>query len=171
MVRAGRASNAVPPSGAETLASLIICLAVTGMRIGEALRLDCCDIDWDQAVIKVRDTKFGRGRDVAVAASAAEALAAYRRHRDRRQPATYGCSCHSPAAGHLQRLRPRFRQAVPPRAREPTGRAGPGCTISGMLSRSGRCLAGTGPGWASSSCCRGCPPLWGTASRASPTAI
>ena len=87
VVRAARAST---PSAfrAETLASLIVLLAVTGMRVGEALRLDCCDLDWDQAVIKVRDTKFGKGRDVAVSASTAEALAAYRRRRDSRQPAT-----------------------------------------------------------------------------------
>jgi integrase len=87
VVRAARAST---PSAfrAETLASLTVLLAVTGMRVGEALRLDCCDLDWDQAVIKVRDTKFGKGRDVAVAASTIEALAAYRHRRDRRQPAT-----------------------------------------------------------------------------------
>jgi len=87
VVRAARASTPFP-FRAETLASLIVLLAVTGMRVGEALRLDCCDLDWDQAVIKVRDTKFGKGRDVAVAASTAEALAAYRRDRDRRRPAT-----------------------------------------------------------------------------------
>ena len=63
-------------------------LAVTGMRVGETLRLDCGDLDWDQAVIKVRDTKFGKGRDVAVSASTAEALAAYRRRRDSRKPPT-----------------------------------------------------------------------------------
>ena len=87
VVRAARAST---PSAfrAETLASLIVLLAVTGMRVGEALRLDCGDLDWDQAVIKVRDTKFSKGRDVPVSASTAEALAAYRRRRDRRQPAT-----------------------------------------------------------------------------------
>jgi integrase/recombinase XerD len=85
-----RAARALTPSAfrAETLASLIVLLAVTGMRVGEALRLDCGDLDWDQAVIKVRDTKFGKGRDVAVAASTIEALAAYRHRRDRRQPAT-----------------------------------------------------------------------------------
>ena len=85
-----RAARALTPSAfrAETLASLIVLLAVTGMRVGEALRLDCCDLDWDQAVIKVRDTKFGKGRDVAVSASTAEALAAYRRRRDSRQPPT-----------------------------------------------------------------------------------
>ena len=87
VVRAARASTPFP-FRAETLASLIVLLAVTGMRVGEALRLDCGDLDWDQAVIKVRDTKFGKGRDVAVAASTIEALAAYRRDRDRRRPAT-----------------------------------------------------------------------------------
>ncbi|MBV8348117.1 MAG: tyrosine-type recombinase/integrase [Mycolicibacterium sp.] len=87
VVRAARASTPFP-FRAETLASLIVLLAVTGMRVGEALRLDCCDLNWDQAVIRVRDTKFGKGRDVAVAASTIEALAAYRHRRDGRRPAT-----------------------------------------------------------------------------------
>lgn len=85
-----RAAQASTPCAfrAETLASLIVLLAVTGMRVGEALRLDCCDIDGDQAVIEVRDTKFGKGRDVVVSASTVEALAAYRSRRDSRRPAT-----------------------------------------------------------------------------------
>ena len=81
MVRAARASTPFP-FRAETLASLIVLLAVTGLRVGEALRLDCGDLDWDQAIIKVRDTKFFKGRDVAVAAPTIEALAAYRHRRD-----------------------------------------------------------------------------------------
>ena len=86
VVRAARAST---PSTfrADTLASLIVLLAVTGLRVGEALRLDCCDIDWDQAVIRVRDTKFGKGRDVVVSASTVDALAAYKACRDSRRPA------------------------------------------------------------------------------------
>jgi integrase/recombinase XerD len=87
VVRAARASTPFA-FRAETLASLIVLLAVTGMRVGEALRLDCCDVDWDQAVIKVRDTKFGKGRDVVVSASTIDALAAYRSRRDSRTPAT-----------------------------------------------------------------------------------
>ncbi|MGH9041985.1 MAG: tyrosine-type recombinase/integrase [Acidimicrobiia bacterium] len=87
VVRAARAST---PSAfrAETLASLIVLLAVTGMRVGEALRLDCCDLGGDQAVIKVRDTKFGKGRDVVVSVSTVDALTAYRCRRDSRRPAT-----------------------------------------------------------------------------------
>lgn len=87
VVRAARASTPFT-FRAETLASLIVLLAVTGIRVGEALRLDCCDVDGDQAVIKVRDTKFGKGRDVLVSASTVDALAAYRCRRDRRRPAT-----------------------------------------------------------------------------------
>jgi integrase/recombinase XerD len=87
VVRAARASTPFA-FRAETLASLIVLLAVTGMRVGEALRLDCCDVDWGQAVIKVRDTKFGKGRDVVVSASTTGALAAYRTRRDSRRPAT-----------------------------------------------------------------------------------
>lgn len=87
VVRAARASTPFA-FRAETLASLIVLLAVTGMRVGEALGLDCDDIDGDHAVIKVRDTKFGKGRDVAVSDSTLDALAAYRRSRDRTRPAT-----------------------------------------------------------------------------------
>lgn len=73
---------------AKTLANLIVLLAVTGMRVGEALRLDCDDIDASQAVIKVRNTKFGKSRDVAVSDSTIDALAVYRRARDTTRPAT-----------------------------------------------------------------------------------
>ncbi|HEX9519795.1 MAG TPA: tyrosine-type recombinase/integrase [Streptosporangiaceae bacterium] len=87
LVHAARASTPFT-FRAETLTALIVLPAVTGLRVGEALRLDCCDVDWSQAVIKVRDTKFGKGRDVVVSASAVDALAAYRCRRDRRRPAT-----------------------------------------------------------------------------------
>jgi integrase/recombinase XerD len=87
IVRAARASTPFA-FRAETLATLIVLLTVTGMRVGEALRLDCRDLDWDQAVIRVRDTKFGKGRDVAVSASTVQALAAYKSDRDSRRPAT-----------------------------------------------------------------------------------
>lgn len=87
VVRAARASTPFA-FRAETLASLSVLLAVIGMRVGEALRLDCDDIDWDQAVVKVRDTKFGKGRNVAVSDSTLDALAVYRRSRDRTRPAT-----------------------------------------------------------------------------------
>jgi integrase len=72
---------------ADTLATLIGLLAVTGMRVGEALRLDCRDVDWDDAAILVRDTKFHKGRNLPVSASTIAELRAYKRRRDRRRPA------------------------------------------------------------------------------------
>jgi integrase/recombinase XerD len=82
VVRAARASTPFR-FRAETLTSLIGLLAVTGMRVGEALRLDRADIDWDDAVILIRDTKFGKSRNVPVSASTIEALAAYADRPDR----------------------------------------------------------------------------------------
>lgn len=90
VVAVARAAVASTPFAfrAQTLSNLIVLLAVTGMRVGEALRLDCCDVDWAQAVIRVRNTKFGKGRDVVVSASTIDALGAYRARRDSRRPDT-----------------------------------------------------------------------------------
>jgi integrase/recombinase XerD len=80
---------AVPaPFRQETVTTMTGLLAVTGMRVGEALRLGCSDIDWDQAVILIRGTKFCKGRDVPVSESTISALAEYARQRDQRRPAT-----------------------------------------------------------------------------------
>lgn len=87
VIAAARASTPFP-FRADTLATLIALLAVTGMRVGEALRLHVSEVDWDDAVIQVRHSKFDKGRDVPVSASTIEALAVYRRQRDRRRPNT-----------------------------------------------------------------------------------
>ena len=87
VTHAARASTPFP-FRAETVVSLIGLLAVTGMRVGEALRLDRADIDWDDAVVLIRDTKFRKGRNVPVSASTVEALAAYVHRADRPRAAT-----------------------------------------------------------------------------------
>lgn len=85
-----RETRGLTPSAfrATTLSTLIVLLAVTGLRVGEALRLDCGDVDWEQAVIKVRNTKFCKGRDVVVATSTIDALVEYRARRDALNPLT-----------------------------------------------------------------------------------
>jgi integrase len=70
---------------AATFETLIGLLAVTGMRVGEAIRLDRSDVDWDEGRAVVRASKFGKSREVALQASTVEALAAYARRRDRLQ--------------------------------------------------------------------------------------
>lgn len=59
---------------AVMLRTLIGLLAVTGMRVGEALRLTDTDIDRDTAVITIRATKFNKSRQVPVTASTIDAL-------------------------------------------------------------------------------------------------
>ncbi|MDA8346285.1 MAG: tyrosine-type recombinase/integrase [Thermaerobacter sp.] len=49
-----------------TYATLIGLLAVTGMRAGEAIRLDRDDVAWEQGLLTVRSTKFGKSREVAL---------------------------------------------------------------------------------------------------------
>lgn len=59
---------------------------MTGLRIGEALRLDRDDVDLVAGVLRVRDSKFGKSREVPLHASTVDALAAHARVRDRLCP-------------------------------------------------------------------------------------
>ena len=68
---------------AATHTTLIGLLAVTGMRVGEALKLDDTDIDRVDGVLVVRESKFGKTRLVPVAPSTLDALATYTTVRDR----------------------------------------------------------------------------------------
>ncbi|MBV8173278.1 MAG: tyrosine-type recombinase/integrase [Verrucomicrobia bacterium] len=58
-------------------------LAVTGLRLGEALKLQCQDIDWAEGVLTIRRTKFGKSRLVPLHASTVEVLAAFAKRRGR----------------------------------------------------------------------------------------
>lgn len=57
-------------------------LSVTGMRVSEALNLDLGDVDLDQGVITIRNTKFGKSRLVPVHVTTCAALKYYREQRD-----------------------------------------------------------------------------------------
>ncbi|HXY44299.1 MAG TPA: tyrosine-type recombinase/integrase [Acidimicrobiales bacterium] len=71
---------------AATYETLIGLLAATGMRVGEALRLDRSDIDWDDGVLLIRESKFGKSRQVPVLTCTLSALARYAEVRDRLCP-------------------------------------------------------------------------------------
>ncbi|HEY1296866.1 MAG TPA: tyrosine-type recombinase/integrase [Chloroflexota bacterium] len=64
-----------------TFRTLIGLLAVTGMRIGEAIRLDCSDLDPDAGVLTIRMSKFGKSRELPLHASTLEALQTYLQQR------------------------------------------------------------------------------------------
>jgi integrase len=71
-----------------TYRTLIGLLAVTGMRIGEAIRVDLDDIDFSAGLLLVRRSKFGKSRELILHPTTLRALAHYIRvDRRRRHPA------------------------------------------------------------------------------------
>ena len=69
---------------AATYQTLIGLLAVTGLRLGEAIRLDRDDVDADHQLLRILSSKFGKSREVALHESAIDALQTYSRLRDQR---------------------------------------------------------------------------------------
>jgi len=57
-------------------------LAVTGMRVSEAINLLNRDVDWSEDILTIRDTKFGKSRLVPLHLSTRKVLANYARQRD-----------------------------------------------------------------------------------------
>ncbi len=74
------------PLRAATYQTLIGLLAVTGMRVGEAIRLDRADFDAGAGVLTIRSSKFGKSRLVPLHPTATAALSGYLRLRDRLHP-------------------------------------------------------------------------------------
>jgi integrase len=85
------AGDLAPPIRAATWRTLIGLLAVTGMRQGEACRLERDDVDLEAGTLVIRDSKFGKSRQVFLHLTAVAALRAYERARGRTFP--------GPAAG------------------------------------------------------------------------
>lgn len=71
---------------AATYRTLIGLLAVTGLRLGEAIRLNRDDIDADQRLLRILHSKFGKSREIALHESVMRALEDYSQLRDRRFP-------------------------------------------------------------------------------------
>jgi integrase len=74
------------PLPALTHETLIGLLAVTGLRVGEAIRLDRADIDWAEGTLLIRQSKFAKSRQVVLHPSALDALSRYARCRDELAP-------------------------------------------------------------------------------------
>lgn len=74
------ACRSLPPADSlrsrmyETLFGLV---AATGLRVSEALNLYCSDVDFDQGLLTVRETKFHKSRHVPVHATTLIALKRY----------------------------------------------------------------------------------------------
>lgn len=69
-----------------TYPALFGLIAATGMRLGEAVRLDDADADLGEATITIRDSKFGKSRRIPVDATVVAALAGYLQRRRALRP-------------------------------------------------------------------------------------
>jgi len=82
-----------------TYQTLIPLVAVTGMRIGEAIRLDRQDLDVGDGVLTIRLSKFGKSRELPLHTSTVDALRTYLRRRDQLHPGPLAPSLFISSAG------------------------------------------------------------------------
>jgi integrase len=114
----------------RTYAALVGLMACTGLRIAEALTLEASDVDLDDNILTVRQTKFHKSRLVPLHPSAAGPLRDYAAARDRRHPAPRDRSFFVSDAGRrlpYGTVRHTFHQLLKGAMPEatPTGRARP----------------------------------------------
>lgn len=88
------------PLRASTYATLIGLLACSGLRIGEAIKLDRADIDWTDGVLLIRESKFGKTRLVPLHPTCMTALSEYAELRDEHQPSPLEPSFFVSLTGH-----------------------------------------------------------------------
>jgi integrase/recombinase XerD len=81
------ASQLANPLKAATFETLIGLLACTGLRAGEAMRLDRSDFDTERGLLTVRNSKFNKSRQVLLHPTTVNALCGYGRRRDELCPA------------------------------------------------------------------------------------
>lgn len=84
LLKAAKTKPSIDPLRPLTYHCLFGLLAVTGLRLGEALNLQTRDMDWSEGVLTIRGAKFGKSRLVPLHASTCNVLADYAKRRDRR---------------------------------------------------------------------------------------
>lgn len=101
-----------PALRAATFCTLIGLLAVTGMRVGEAIAADRADLDMDAGVLLVRSGKFGKSRELALHETTIRALGEYLQLRDQLAPSPVCPALLTTTAGkrlHYRQLSETFR--------------------------------------------------------------
>jgi integrase len=116
-----------PALRALTYETVIGLLAVSGIRIGEAVRLGRDDVEVDRSRLVVRNSKFERSREVPLHETTLAALDTYRRARDRR------FSAPAPASFFVSSLgAPLYPRTVDKTHRDLVA-------LAGLAGRGGRC--------------------------------
>jgi integrase len=83
LLDAAKSMSAQFPLHRNTYHCLLGLLAVSGMRISEVLNLELRDIDWIEALLTIRSTKFGKSRLVPLHPTATMVLSDYVSLRNR----------------------------------------------------------------------------------------
>jgi len=86
LLEAARSMHATHSLQPWTYHCLLGLLAVTGLRISEALNLRPADIDWLEGVVSIRKAKFGKARLIPLHSSTLKVLSEYADRRDRAFP-------------------------------------------------------------------------------------
>src|SRR5947209_17014375 len=84
LLKAAKSRPSIDPLRPWTYHCLFGLLAVTGLRLGEALDLQTGDMDWSEGIFTIRGAKFGKSRLVPLHASTCKVLADYSKRRDKR---------------------------------------------------------------------------------------
>ena len=84
LLRAAKTRPSIDPLRPWTYHCLFGLLAVTGLRLGEALGLRLGDMDWSEGILTIRGAKFGKSRLVPLHTSTCKVLADYAKRRDER---------------------------------------------------------------------------------------
>jgi len=77
LLKAAKSRPSIDPLRPWTYHCLFGLLAVTGLRLGEALNLRTGDLDWSEGILTIRGAKFGKSRLVPLHTSTCKVLAAY----------------------------------------------------------------------------------------------
>ena len=163
-----------PPLRAATYYTLLGLLAVSGMRIGEALRLDRDDVDLDTGVLTIHLTKFGKSRQLPLHPSTTAALARMTagatnsaRTRTRRASSSPPVLTGLTRAGRNTSF---GSCAAALGSNERGDHHSRGCTTSDTLLLCRRCWTGTAQASTCKPECCGCPPIWATSNPPTHTA-
>jgi integrase len=163
LLKAAKARTSIDPLRPWTYHCLFGLLAVTGLRLGEALNFRTGDMDWSEGILTIRGAKFGKSRLVPVHASTCKVLADYAKRRDER----FGARAEGPFLvnqngnrldkGEVHRAFYILSRQIGLRA---VGASrGLACTIFGIDLRSRLCCAGIATVRIPSGVCQSCPPI------------
>ena len=82
LLDAAKARRSIDPLRHWTYHCLFGLLAVTGLRLGEAINLRDDDVDWAEGMLTIRGAKFGKSRLVPLHRSTCRVLADYAKRRN-----------------------------------------------------------------------------------------